>query len=124
MKLTLKQIDQLQAGKELDALIAEHVMGWRKSEHPLDNDVWIEDQPDYSIHTRSLPAFSTEMDFAWEVAEIIQSEGYALTIYALSPESFYSWMVSIQGEGREYSNNVAETICKVALKAKLMGVKQ
>lgn len=57
----------LPAGRELDAAVAERVMGWGYAQiHSADDG-----------YRRSLPAFSTDIAAAWSVVERMASFGYA-----------------------------------------------
>jgi len=65
-------IDEMQAGREMDALIAEKVMGLiLDSDNPfMANIVVFEaNTGENTGHTQNLPHYSTEMAAAWEVAE-------------------------------------------------------
>lgn len=81
--MTLDQIDKLEAGRELDALVAERVMGWSR---------WYEDKKDLyppegspenkgwtkrgGIMIQALiPEYSTSIEAAWRVVEKIKNLG-------------------------------------------------
>ena len=66
----MMDIDTMEAGREMDALVAERVMGWR---HP-DTSGHNADQmlpPDWVAWNdiRSVPPFSTDIAAAWQVLE-------------------------------------------------------
>lgn len=54
------------AGRELDALMAEHVENWTSIEH-IKDDVWVGVSPDG--WRRPVPDYSTEIKDAWAVVE-------------------------------------------------------
>ena len=63
-------IDKLEAGPELDALVAEKVMGWRmiRNDPLLSHTGWIDG--DGRKRTRyDPPPYSTDIAAAWEVLE-------------------------------------------------------
>lgn len=75
----------MEAGPEMDRLIAEKVMGWRRSVQvsvSLDRhgrSVW-RDSKGIEAARNDLPAFSTDMAAAWQVVEALQERGWHLTL--------------------------------------------
>lgn len=61
----------MKAGRELDALIAGKVMGWKhRGPHPLfGTEVWASDKGD-----NLLPHFSTDIAAAWTVVDKLREE--------------------------------------------------
>lgn len=113
----------MKPGRELDALIAEKVMGLKRSDHwpvvdlredrsrPLDR--WDDDQGNIV----PLPAYSTSIEAAWEVVEKIAS---LKNCWRLRLEKHpQGWSVDFETEWKV--ELVAETaphaICLAALKA-------
>jgi hypothetical protein len=65
----------MEAGPELDALVAKKVMGWMKPPATsILKPMWVE-PPRGTVHP-SLPRFSTNISDAWEVLERIKSNGF------------------------------------------------
>lgn len=105
--------------RELDALVAEKVMGWKR--HPSVG-VWypLNLHPLQNVYGHVLPPYSTSIVAAWEVVEKI-GEKYAIELHWR--ESM--WNCSIE-EGDEVtahyiataeSRNASKAICLAALKA-------
>ena len=73
----MTDIDTLQAGPELDALVAEKVMGWAFAD-----GCWNEPSGPRRAHPRSVynhfPYYSTDIAAAWEVIEKLPGPGIAL----------------------------------------------
>lgn len=58
----------MEAGRELDAVVAEKVMGWKKT--PVDNYPWQMLPPDATeLKVKSCPRYSTDIAAAWQVVE-------------------------------------------------------
>jgi hypothetical protein len=88
---TREGILEMPAGRELDALVAEKVMGWelRQCErHKTEPDgyacglCWGWDQ---------FPAYSTDIDTAWQVVEKMQEDGDVFIEWWQDGEWFVSW---------------------------------
>lgn len=109
MKLTSEQIDQMQTGSKLDALIAEHVQG-------LPNH--------HDEYGSFLPEYSAKIEYAWEVVERMRANGWLFRI-ADSDEKrdilAAFWKEEMNPRARASTDALA--ICRAALKAKLMEVK-
>lgn len=73
--LTREAVREMLAGREMDALIAERVMGWRlKRQEPAADDVWYEREGvTISIHEWKP---STEISDAWKVIEHRRSQDW------------------------------------------------
>lgn len=65
-------MDELKAGRELDALIAEKVMGW----HKLFGGNGIYYQNPLSAKAIVPPRFSADISAAWQVVERLEELGY------------------------------------------------
>lgn len=67
-----------QAGRELDALVAEKVMGWTHipvGSHPnLRSEAWTNDNGASAVFT--LPFYSQDIAAAWEVVEQLKTLGW------------------------------------------------
>ena len=55
--------------RELDALVAEKVMGWWQRTHP--EGLWVDWHRPSGHYADAVPAFSTDIAAAWEVVEKI-----------------------------------------------------
>ncbi len=111
-------------GRELDAVVAEKVMGL--SVRPIEvigasgvhADVGTVDLPRrmpdgrMGVHAAPLPAYSTEIAAAWEVVEKLRSPVFVLE---WEPDR---WLASFCGEDEDATADTApHAICLAALKA-------
>lgn len=119
--LTFIEIDQMQPGKEIDALIAEWIIGLE----PWPGVTGSFRAPiigPYQTPVPCLPpSFSTDLSQAWGVIEKMQSEDWFWTI---SPHEPFSYIVYM---GRDLGSSVWSidislpmAICKVALKTEAL----
>lgn len=118
----------MEAGRELDALVAEKVMGhkvkWGRSRfYPLDYDTpFFDEQP----LKRSIPNYSTDIAAAWEVVEKLKEQTAPERDIEIGCYSFYR--VSIVDAATEAEIAVMENdsaplaICLAALKALAVAV--
>lgn len=141
--LTAEQIDKMEVGRELDALIAEHVMGWYRWDDQSGNDY---DGPeDRWFFTANEPnwlavydpngdgnvdlffAPSREMGDTWRVVKHIshlRPEGYNLHLIHYAYNRTYAcfnnrgFQDDTTGEG-DGENSTQLAICRAALKAVL-----
>lgn len=118
--------DEMEAGRELDALVAEKVMEWmwydgRGTGGP---SYWQDKDGEYSWCAYWNP--STEIADAWEVVEALRDKGFIVNILIDSPEN--STLVSCSLHKPDLYETmiveqIAETaplaICRAALKAVL-----
>lgn len=111
----------LDAGRELDALVAERVMGWTRLpitpewtherwRNPADQNVWL-----------TTPHYSESIAAAWQVVERLQQEGFdvAVTVGGDWPKWNHLWFCRIGGiaEVEEAAPSVSLAICRAALAA-------
>ena len=125
----------MEAGRELDALVAEKVMGWVLNRHEFGSELpggplkSLGIAPDGS-HIMGLPHFSTNISAAWEVVQSMIERGYAFRIdsYWCRPLEIRFWSPK---KGMHHKPFMAEAenlyrlphaICLAALKA--MGVEE
>ncbi len=106
----------LQHGPELDALVAERVMGWHKTEHTFMN--WMTPEGDRSY----LKHFSREWSAMELVVEKMRQEGWLVSIDAVDCVGAWACCLSrpcsfVRMEG----HTLPHAVCLAALKAK--GVK-
>lgn len=130
------KIDEMQAGREMDALIAEKVMGFthyvgddvpnghahsylRADEIP---EVWLKELPNrdfvrFCKQCGDMPNYSTHIEEAWEVVEWMKDWNFTLDWLG----SDWQTMFQTEDDGEFFSN--ADTaplaICRAALKAVL-----
>jgi len=124
--------DELTPGRELDAKVAEKVMGWIREDGHEGEIGWI--HPPYDdkrIHWAAewdnaglpnwLPKFSTESAAAWEVVEKLRDDGFIVTIEG--DDDRVGVTITEIGGGDigtcwiAERNRDAEAICIAALKA-------
>lgn len=81
------KLDELKAGRELDALIAEKVMGWILGPERITRpdggsfDAPIHDDWEYKgYRPYSLPPYSTDIAAAWLVIEKLQKDHMMLSV--------------------------------------------
>ena len=113
----------MKAGRELDALIAEKVMGL--------NPHWLGDGIEVNILSIGesgieVPRFSTDIAAAWEVVEKLEGDGWGHRHLVHSPGAEHpgvSWMFMKPGQGDqsmttvEIVGEIPYIICLAALKA-------
>lgn len=66
----------MKPGRELDALVAEKVMGWKftggfSTDPELGSDRWATDSNGHERFYQDVPYYSTDIAAAWEVVEIL-----------------------------------------------------
>ncbi len=66
------------AGRELDALVAEKVMGWKAG--TVEHFASIPDTEEHASTHGLLPRYSTDMNAAWEIVRALQKRGYTLAL--------------------------------------------
>jgi len=110
--MTREEIERMEAGREMDSLIAEKVMGWRWSG---ENKKWLippDDDPriawaalwDKKGRPDWLPDYSTDIADAWQVVEKLHDLGYRVEINSTCDKGLYDVEVS-----KSYSNG---TVCE------------
>lgn len=124
--------DTLPAGRELDALVAERVMGWSNvSLGALGNDAfgW---NPSLRGHVPPhgripIPCYSTSIQAAWEVAEKLVERRRYLAVQRQAGEYNHTWSACFWEIGengvlhiisaRGVATSAPLAICRAALKA-------
>jgi len=131
-------IDKLEAGRELDALVAEHIFGWKRiaegsvsinvpsGETVLLNDLFVSPD-DYErvkvvgsalVAPMNLPDFSTDISAAWGVVEKVirlVNRGFELSVTNHYPD-IYGVDVRFDGHDMVNGNTIPLAICRAALK--------
>lgn len=124
--------------RKLDALIAEHVMGYERGywnnfeQKQIDTD-WFEPhrQADpasgrsedvYPIEW--VPRFSADVAEAWKVVEKMRKKGFEVTWFA-TPETLYGCRVAPYGKfvGPDIANAQGETQAEASARAVLLALK-
>ncbi len=132
--MTLEEIDKMPAGRELDALIAKHVFGFKpyKSRNPFD----ITDRTEYMMvemgsskgltDVEELKEYSTNLSDAWLVVEKLLSSGWEISLMKKPRVCHGNWHVTFSSLDQKINEQVGDcfsdaasvslTICRSALK--------
>ena len=112
----------MKAGRELDALVAEKVMG--HSVLVLEGHPFIYHPEGYQ---QAVPKYSTDVADAWEMVDKLSKDGYFMHIYGhdarwsvgyISPSLSRRWnKEKVEIEGLCKSESAPLSICLAALKA-------
>jgi ABA sandwich protein len=120
--------DPLPPGRELDALVAEKVMGWidvkKQSianafgQHVMDDHVGL---PAVGAPQPVLvPRYSTMIQEAWKVADKLRGDvQFVAVISGKGPQGVQPWICKVNREGsflEERADTAAHAICLAALK--------
>lgn len=114
-------IDQLAVGQELDALIAEKIMGWRYSDKPIGGATfWQDPEKDFMSGYLTPKKYSFYITDAWEVVEKLARQGLTMNLqwkgsdreYPLTAEVTFSkgWTM-----GWAVADTAPHAICLAAL---------
>ena len=118
-----------EAGRELDGLVAEKVMGWvdvglkpianALGQHVIDE--WAGVAPQGTGRPALVPRFSTMIQDAWPVLEKMRREFlFAAVISGKGPESVAPWVCKVNRDGvfiEEKGETAPVAICLAALRA-------
>lgn len=107
------------AGRELDALVAEKVMGWKRwtcADFQFQKAVLYHSNPQYLVTWRrddslplcedqpSVPRYSTDIAAAWTVVEKMHEEGFGVEIgHACTPG--YGWYATFVANAAQYEHS-------------------
>ena len=112
-------IDKMEAGPEMNALVAERVMGWQKIRDPLapkgtTNRYRYVDK-DWLGNDRRLPKFSTDISPAWLVVEKMLEKHEAFHLEYIPDKQWYAmfWFATYFTS----ADTAPLAICRAALKA-------
>ena len=120
--------DALPNGRELDALVAEKVMGWLEvAKKPIANAFGQAVMEDYvgkptasAAQPMLVPRFSTMIQEAWKVADKLRGEVQFLAVISgKGPQGTQPWICKINREGaflEERADTAPLAICLAALK--------
>ena len=113
--MTKDEIMKLEAGRKLDALVAEKVMHISNVHlHDFGNaGLYLRMNEPAALSNISVPRYSTDISDAWKVVDYL-AEGLILDLY----NTIRGWRCDIDGKGETFSGK-AETaplaICRAAL---------
>jgi len=133
--MNAEQIRNMEAGRELDALVAERVMGrkWYTMVTPGGERSMMHEPGHVLIYLTekyglvpgrteigfvdmsSIPAYSTDIGAAWEVVERLLEMGH---YFSLHPNCFYQppvWGVHLDVLGVVRANTLPLAVCRAAL---------
>lgn len=106
------------SGRELDAVVAERVMGWRTS--TISEDVWYS-EAEHDSHHRERFRPSESIEAAMQVVEKMRERGFAWDVESWTTPAFTGWEVKLWKDGDiagEHRHEALTTaICHAALKA-------
>lgn len=107
----------MEEGRDLDALVAEKVMGWKYypasagTMQPINPPYWINpDRQSLDAIEDWPPSYSTDIDAAWEVVEKLAGT------FRLEYEKYSDWDCEL-GLGSAHAKTAPLAICLAALKA-------
>lgn len=110
-------VEEIKTGRDLDALVAERVMGWKRLP---DYNYWMTfNDGSFQLHTLlSKWNPSTDISFAMQVVEKMRFDGYHTTITVfmrLALCRISDWNDAVAEGEADFS--VPEAICRAAIKA-------
>jgi hypothetical protein len=132
--MTRDEILAMEAGREMDALVAEKVMEWTRAEQPFISKwgtayEWQstgDDCPDSDLNTLFAPLpWSTDMAAAWEVVESFGPIPFLLAFHPADAWRggsgeiccFSHWSCWFEGGGKIDAKTAPLAICRAALLA-------
>lgn len=121
---------ELEAGRQIDALIAERVMGWVRVPVKSALTDYMYQRPDSAVHLwpANVWKFSTGIAEAWEVVEVLRTSWHWCCI-DIHSNYHYEWRVTLTPSDYMNENNPHQptvdaragtlplAICRAALKA-------
>ncbi len=121
----------LKPGRELDALVAEKVMGLEFDNNEEQREAlfvkmkesrtayrWLVYE-DWAMSTNKgiCPAYSSSTSAAWEVVEHMLSKGHTFDVEGWTTNNVIEYRVHFNDVDRAYGSTVAHAICLAALRA-------
>ena len=119
----------MDAGRDMDALVAEKVMGWNNIEgghgHPTESGPFVDcGCLSHAYQKQEIPHYSTDIAAAWEVVEKMMDEGEYTSLECYGGR--YCFHIHLTADTDDIHIEVAETaplaICSAALAAKGVSV--
>ena len=121
--MTRDEILAMEAGPELDALVAEKVMGWQLTSAYQLGPAWARDIPWGELVLKNAVAYyahewgpSTDIAPAWKVVEKMHKE-YGIDVNGLASGGFVCTIYGVDGHWRTYDETAPLAICRAALLA-------
>jgi Phage ABA sandwich domain len=108
----MTQVAELVAGRELDALVAEKVMGWHVW-HDEFHDAWHCNDPATAARGSHVPSYSTDIAAAWQVVEQIAGTNAVSISTQYLP---FRWQAVLAGKTAS-APTAPLAICRAALAA-------
>lgn len=120
--MTNEEIDKLEAGRELDALIAEKVMGWTPHCQNPAHYVEVANSTSEMSVIQEVVAYwrpSTDIAAAWQVVEKLRAAGwfYSLSDAVEIPEYIVMFYQPDSPDAQAMDESAPLAICRAALKA-------
>jgi hypothetical protein len=121
--------DGLAAGRELDALVAEKVMGWAEvSRRPIANaqgehviDEYTGRAPGGPPQGQLVPRYSTRIQDAWPLADRLREEhAFVALISGKGPAGAQPWICKVNKEGvfiEERGETAPLALCRASLRS-------
>lgn len=112
--------EELNPGRDLDALVAEKVMGWMTrgtGESISDPAEWV--MPNGLRGREAPPFYSTDISAAWQVVEKMNRDGWCFRVASASPDNNYYEGYFVKGDkvSQVWLDTAPHAICVAALKA-------
>ena len=118
---------EMPAGREMDALIAEKIMGYTLSELSLPAypkyKLFDIESGEFSGYVKEVPHYSTDIAASWEVTEkITDQKHWAFKLRRLPGKDYMACFIRLTKTGRDdFESKPSKTapfaICRAALKA-------
>ena len=76
IKEAMMDIDKMEAGREMDALVAEKVMGYEVYRHEYSYHDTVNEftETEYIVENIRVPSYSTDISAAWQVVEKLNTD--------------------------------------------------
>lgn len=105
------------AGPELDAVVAERVLGWTRGRREFGDMPWRRPGDGPSRGVLGVPPLSTDIAAAWKVVEVMRERGYFPHIGFFGQNE--SWRANFRRENAdgEWADAAPLAICRAALAA-------
>lgn len=114
---------EYEAGRELDALIAERVMGWQRCHAELHGGSGFPPGQSFSIHNIAvIPHYSTDWGAAGQVMEHFATQGrylwlcYEAVSYLRADTMHWAVSFAAPGQFRATADSAPLAICRAALR--------
>lgn len=127
--LSPKEIDRIPAGRVLDTLVEEYVIGnqpriWLAGAQRFEQAGWFDRRPrmiaedEGDAVCESVPRYSTDEREAVEVQKRLMQEGCGVAVSQTEDGRFLAGILGSQGQTlcNSFGQSVAEAVCRAALK--------